>query len=433
LDNFTHFLSQAKKMRKIQAKTVARLPEYDPIPAANWIIFNCQAPIGRDMTEYGFPGKTRITVANTLPDLPPPTPLIPTKYFIGNDKKYQLIKLFGIMSAVFAKYSIDFWLDSGSLLGFCRGGEIMDHDDDIDVAVLCDIGDTAKDFDAAGVLLRRSRLDTYYQVYFKYAQTYGIDPHIDIFRFVSAEGILVNEDSRFRSASELECNMQFVEEELFPLVPVKFHGCLAYIPRNSPKCINIPRWQTEIRARNCETVERLALRSEGQPMAEETVQYIKTRWLADVAKCACLVLRRLKHCAGGCVVLDIDETILQNASIAELEHALPLTAKMRAADIGHFLPGAKQISDWCAKHCVNIYLITGRTANTEHQTVENLSGFVYKKIYFRPLGTPTLVHKILARQSISEPIILTAGDQPSDYIGGNTGFIVKYPRLYYAE
>jgi hypothetical protein len=120
---------------------------------------------------------------------------------------------------------------------------------------------------------------------------------------------------------------------------------------------------------------------------------------------------------------------LQNASIRELEHALPLTAEMRAADIGHFLPGAKQISDWCAKHKIDIYLITGRTANIESQTVQNLSGFVYKKIYFRPLGMSTLVHKILARQDIGN-ITLTAGDQPSDYIGGNTGFIVKYPRLY---
>jgi hypothetical protein len=308
----------------------------------------------------------------------------------------------------------------------------MDHDDDIDVGVLADVGWLMADFAAAGILLRRSRLDTYYQIYDSSRPEYGKDPHIDIFRFVDIDGILLNEDSRFRNASQIECNMSFRVKDLMPLVKVKFHGHVAYVPKNSPRCIGIRGWQNEIRARHCPIIETSLLNTEGQPMAAAMTKYIREKWLADVDRCAKIVLRRLKRKQSGCIVMDIDETILQNASIKETEFALPLTEEMRQQDIGHFLPGALKISDWCAKHSVNIYLITGRSADIEEQTVQNLAGFIYKKIYFRPHGVPTLVHKIVSRADIKEEILITAGDQYTDHIGGHTGFIVKYPSLYIA-
>ena len=145
------------------------------------------------------------------------------------------------------------------------------------------------------------------------------------------------------------------------------------------------------------------------------------------------------------IVLDIDETCLSNYHNIFKSDFAQSPLQIHESNLlanGEALPGCKKIYQYAKSHQVNIFFVTGRTANETNATIKNLktAGFHhwaglyllndkleanYKNIEAFKIAT----RKMLNDQGYD--ILLSMGDKPSDLSGGHSKASFKLPNPYY--
>lgn len=143
-------------------------------------------------------------------------------------------------------------------------------------------------------------------------------------------------------------------------------------------------------------------------------------------------------------IFDIDETALSNYEliksvdygyVPQLWHTWIMEAKAPAIN------PVKDLYDVLVSRKVKIIFLTGRSSDEYNATYKNLINAGYTKFDTLVVRNSDMAGTTAANYKRIERIVLTAlgykiiacvGDQKSDFIGGNTGIIVKLPNYLYS-
>jgi LicD family len=162
-------------------------------------------------------------------------------------QKKMVRKILRILSHLSRELDIDLILDSGSLLGHIRHGQIIAWDDDVDLAIEKSHFERLLSSIQKTPLLEHSSClwSTSNCVYHKFWLADGepIDNHeylfpfVDIWIFTMKDGQLVFNDGRV-----------FQKKHFYPLKEVEFEYSKFKIPQHAVKCLNAqyPGWKKEI-------------------------------------------------------------------------------------------------------------------------------------------------------------------------------------------
>lgn len=145
---------------------------------------------------------------------------------ITENDKANINKYLQIISDLFDKHNIKYWIISGTLLGSVRHGEIVPWDDDADIGVM--------ESDITKILYLNDHLKAFgYEIVpswkiYKFRKI-GIEyPFIDIFCFIKEENKYVMNHKDLRDTWP---NEYYLEDELFPLKKYKFANMYLYGPQ----------------------------------------------------------------------------------------------------------------------------------------------------------------------------------------------------------
>lgn len=135
------------------------------------------------------------------------------------------------------KLKITTWAVGGTLLGIMRNGQIIPHDDDVDIAYKYEDHNLFIEhrhvFNENNLTIVLNRTLAYWQVY--YTDLGREAGYIDLFGFKCIDNVFYCADERFAveksSAGNLIIN--FTAEDLFPLVESKFYETTINIPNKS--------------------------------------------------------------------------------------------------------------------------------------------------------------------------------------------------------
>lgn len=100
----------------------------------------------------------------------------------------------------------------------------------------------------------------------------------------------------------------------------------------------------------------------------------------------------------------------------------------------------KRLYDYAAQYGYHIVFLSGRPERYKEETIKNLAlhGYtVFDRIILRSeaeKGIPIARFKAQWRAALVESgysIVASVGDQPTDFVGGNTGYVVHIPNYLY--
>lgn len=154
---------------------------------------------------------------------------------------------------------------------------------------------------------------------------------------------------------------------------------------------------------------------------------------------------RTHHYSKPAVVLDIDETCLSNYKNILASNFSQTQTQIHQSVLranGEALPGCQKLYQYAQSHHVDVFFITGRTADEKNATIKNLehAGFKHwaglyllnKKL--EPNYKNIESFKIATRKMLTErgyDILLSMGDKPTDFSGGYAHATFKLPNPYY--
>jgi histidinol-phosphate aminotransferase len=217
----------------------------------------------RDRNELcGLQGHVRITAGNindttillsTIKKITPPNSVSIQNYY--TDKKHitKLKILTRIVAKILHNNNVEFWAQSGTLLGMIRHtpGGIIPWDDDVDLAYVktdddIAIKSLANVFRSNGLSLQRNRTDKYWQIGYNTAGSIISKAHVDLFSYsekiIDGKKIFVIDDPRFENedpnSDYAHCNIKYKHSELFPLdISHKFYEIIIPVPAKSEKVL----------------------------------------------------------------------------------------------------------------------------------------------------------------------------------------------------
>lgn len=129
------------------------------------------------------------------------------------------------------------WAVGGTLLGIMRNGQIIPHDDDIDLGYKYEDHNLFVEyrhvFNENGLSVVLNRTLAYWQIF--YTDLGREAGYIDLFGFKCVDNVMYCADERFTVEKSREGNLiiNFAVADLFPLVESKFYDTTIYIPRLS--------------------------------------------------------------------------------------------------------------------------------------------------------------------------------------------------------
>ena len=181
------------------------------------------------------------------------------------------------------------------------------------------------------------------------------------------------------------------------------------------------------------------------------VQYIRNDYMDDLYICfkkAMSVIKRVKpakptksgkyrkHRKPDVIIMDLDETFMQNASFAP--HILELWSepqksyflKLSKLDIGPILPFMRILYDYLIFKKIEVIFLTGRRENLRELTNKNLRLFGIEKyqLYMCPVGDNSYSFKKRMYYALKhlKHVVLVLNDQ--DEIQSKR--LIKFPQLY---
>jgi phosphorylcholine metabolism protein LicD len=152
------------------------------------------------------------------------------------------------VTQAFKKFNIeDWWLDSGSLLGYERHKGFIPHDDDIDLVVLVK-KDTEKKLEKCYDYLKKKYPITFVYTPIPVCKTLRLEqnsrPILDIFLMYEKDNMIKPNDSCLM----LWPNGYYHKKYTFPLKQVEFEGSTVFVPKEplrylkqmySENCMNV--------------------------------------------------------------------------------------------------------------------------------------------------------------------------------------------------
>jgi acid phosphatase len=154
-------------------------------------------------------------------------------------------------------------------------------------------------------------------------------------------------------------------------------------------------------------------------------------------------LDKMKITENAVVVFDIDETALSNYQYTKeigFGYVYKTWNDWQLKGIAPAIKNTKRFYDYLISKNIRIVFLTGREAEMREATRRNLIERGYTK--FDTLivrseaerNLPTSSFKLQKRNELVKKgydIIVSIGDQPNDFAGGNTGYEIKLPSYLY--
>ncbi len=394
----------------------------------NWVVVNCKPEkFGRDMAVYGFPGWSRITIGTSSQmddvfDAMVLTRPIPFAKYLQPEKRQRLHNLLKLVAMQLKQLCINFWLDSGSLLGAVKYGDIIDWDDDIDLAFVdVDEGKSVQLLEGCSSFDIRPSTNNgnkYYQVFEDETATKD-DPHIDLFPFVcDDDGKLVNRDARFRTHDDSMCNFVYnLDDVRQPLAKIPFGSENMPCPARLPPNMNL----YDIYVKGCDPIKcKLPLECELSIIPPD----VESKWLAEVSTVHDNIRQKLRFCdRWQTIVFDLDETLFRSIPSA-------------TGDL--VLPGTYEILSYCDRRKLNVCFVTARPRSRYIETMEQIKSAGYsfsyrnrRRLFLRKETENAFTFKLNAFNQIQERyvVFLVAGDQDIDVLV-KAVHTVRMPKLY---